>query len=468
MAAKNWPREGARVLAFRAPRWEGLNGTPFAAAMMTMLAVLYGVALQRTAIVGPATFYWTGLLNGWLASLLSIWMSWIVVRSAPGEAQAPDVGTLVTLQIAATFALTVIDGVAFLALRFAFGDPMAWPLALRWATWLLPAVWGGLSSLRLLWRITGAWRVRAGAVLVALISLAIAGWAQPMIVWWPDRTAAASKDGADEDSAADDDAGPGLVVDETVLAIQPRVIDDALKSLPASQPDRVNVYAVTYAPYESEDVFMNESEVVARTMAERFGAGGRTVQLVLNKRTSKTLPWATQANLRRTIDRMASLMDREKDVLFLHLTSHGGKDASLATMSWPLKIDPVTPALIKQWLDEAGIRWRVISVSACYSGSWIAPLAGDGTLVMTAADADHTSFGCGSRSPLTFFGQAMYVDALKDSWSFSEAHAKARQLIEVREKEAGKKDGYSNPQISEGAAIREVLRRLEAERQAAH
>ena len=60
----------------------------------------------------------------------------------------------------------------------------------------------------------------------------------------------------------------------------------------------------------------------------------------------------------------------------------------------------------------------------------------------------------------------MYVDALRETWSFTQAHARARQLIEVREKEAGKRDGYSNPQLSEGAAIRAVLKRLEAERQA--
>jgi hypothetical protein len=124
----------------------------------------------------------------------------------------------------------------------------------------------------------------------------------------------------------------------------------------------------------------------------------------------------------------------------------------------------MTPELLKRWLDEAGVRWRVISVSACYSGSWIAPLAGDGTLVMTAADAEHTSYGCGRRSELTFFGRAMYEEALRKTWSFAEAHAAARKVIEVREQEAGKSDGYSNPQISEGAGIREVLQRLQSER----
>ena len=208
---------------------------------------------------------------------------------------------------------------------------------------------------------------------------------------------------------------------------------------------------------------MRESAVVAKTMGERFGAAGRTVQLVMNPATETTLPWATQAKLHQTILRMAAVMDRDRDVLFLHLTSHGGADGRLATDSWPLQTEPLTPDILKRWLDEAGIRWRVVSISACYSGSWIAPLSGDGTLVMTAADATHTSYGCGSRSPLTFFGQAMYVDALHDTWSFAEAHARARQLIETREKAAGKSDGYSNPQISEGAGIREVLQRLAAQ-----
>jgi hypothetical protein len=54
----------------------------------------------------------------------------------------------------------------------------------------------------------------------------------------------------------------------------------------------------------------------------------------------------------------------------------------------------------------------------------------------------------------------MYEEALRKTWSFAEAHAAARKVIEVREQEAGKSDGYSNPQISEGAGIQPVLERL--------
>jgi hypothetical protein len=107
-----------------------------------------------------------------------------------------------------------------------------------------------------------------------------------------------------------------------------------------------------------------------------------------------------------------------------------------------------------------------VSISACYSGSWIEPLAGPGTLVMTAADADHTSYGCGSRSDLTFFGRAMYDEQMRMTWSFEAAHAAARSVIARREVEAGKTDGYSNPQIRVGTGIREQLDQLERQRRA--
>jgi hypothetical protein len=40
----------------------------------------------------------------------------------------------------------------------------------------------------------------------------------------------------------------------------------------------------------------------------------------------------------------------------------------------------------------------VILVSACFSGGWIEPLASDTSLVITASDAEHTSYGCGRLS----------------------------------------------------------------------
>jgi hypothetical protein len=223
------------------------------------------------------------------------------------------------------------------------------------------------------------------------------------------------------------------------------------------------VYAITFAPYEGEEVFRRESDLVADVMRTRFDADGRVVELINHHDTGQQWPWATTANLRRTILRIAQVMDREEDILFIHLTSHGARDGKLSASFWPLTVDSATPELLQQWLNEAGIRYRVVSVSACYSGSWIAPLSGPGTLVMTAADATHTSAGCGRRSELTYFGRAVYDEQMRKTWSFEAAHAAARPVIEQREREAGKNDGFSNPQIAVGEDARRQLERLARE-----
>lgn len=454
---RDWLIEAARVAVLRRPRWERLDARPRTLAAMVLLNLLVLAAWQRLSIDGAASFSWRGLLDGWAGFALAAWLCWVVARAARGGDDrspadvAPSAGTLLTLHGALWLGLVLASAAVLLLKRAAFGAedlPPGW----AWAVWLAPLIWFGAAEMLMLWRLARAWLPRLLTLGLIPAAIAIGTWLHPMVVWWPSRA-----------DSAEELADYGLRVDEEVIAAQSRLLGDALDTVPRSTPGRVNVYAITFAPYGTEDVFMHESAVVARTMAERFDAGDRTVQLVMNPKTVTTLPWATRPNLHQAIARMATLMDRDKDVLFLHLTSHGGRDGQLAADAWPLKTEPLTPDQLKQWLDEAGIRWRVISISACFSGSWIAPLSGDGTLVMTAADATHTSYGCGSRSPLTFFGQAMYVDALKDTWSFRDAHARARQLIEVREREAGKTDGYSNPQIDEGVGIGEVLRRLEAQ-----
>ena len=80
---------------------------------------------------------------------------------------------------------------------------------------------------------------------------------------------------------------------------------------------------------------------------------------------------------------------------------------------------------------------------------------------MTAADATHTSYGCGTRSELTFFGRAVFHEQLRQTHSFTDAFAKAVPVIAQREVEAGKEDGFSNPQIHVGAQIAPVLQALE-------
>ena len=79
---------------------------------------------------------------------------------------------------------------------------------------------------------------------------------------------------------------------------------------------------------------------------------------------------------------------------------------------------------------------------------------------MTAADKNHTSYGCGSKSDLTYFGRAVFDEELRKTRSFEEAFNAAIPVIKQREIEGKKKDGFSNPQIFVGKNIRVVLDEL--------
>ncbi|MFP3489850.1 C13 family peptidase, partial [Staphylococcus sp. SIMBA_130] len=83
----------------------------------------------------------------------------------------------------------------------------------------------------------------------------------------------------------------------------------------------------------------------------------------------------------------------DEDVLFLTLSSHGNEDIVQLENS-PLAMDNLDATWLRETLDASGIRWRVIVISACYSGSFIDELASPTTVVITASATNKASFGC--------------------------------------------------------------------------
>jgi hypothetical protein len=471
-----WWWQGLRSACLLRPQWGGLQATPVVMAVLVIVGMALNVGVERLTIDGPANFYWASLLIGnWFGVAASLWACWLVRRPpqevSPSDTEQgpPGVAALFAMVVAQGFVFTFLVGLLMLPM---YRDPAMATSAhgrwLLWGVWAILLGWYAVALIRVLW-VGGVsrWVPRLSAAVVIVGSLVLQAVLQPPRHWYP---------AYPRSSDAEADTAPTLKLTQELLEAQPPLLAAKLQALRADRPvggsrhgtklSRRSVaprlFAITFAPYADEDVFARESNVVAGVMQERFHTGGRTIQLVNNRGTLGQWPWATPLNLQRTIQRMAQVMDRDDDVLFIHLTSHGARSGKLSAEFEPLVIDSVTPQTLKRWLDEAGVRWRVISISACYSGSWVQPLANADTLVMTAADADHTSYGCGSRSTLTFFGRAMYEEQLRQTWSFEQAHAAARKVIEQREREAGKTDGYSNPQIRVGEAVRAKLATLEA------
>ena len=91
-------------------------------------------------------------------------------------------------------------------------------------------------------------------------------------------------------------------------------------------------------------------------------------------------------------------------------------------------------------------------------------LKSDTTAIVTAADAEHTSFGCEEDRDLTWFGEAFLKDSLPGSASLEDAFQRAARLIAQRE-DAGH-EIHSNPQLYVGELMKKKLAELEAVRPA--
>jgi hypothetical protein len=453
-----WWKQGSRSALLLRPDWRGLALSPAIVAGLVLVSLGLEIGIERLSAPGPSDFHARALFAGWLSTAVSLWVCWWLAPPRSDADGPPGPLALFSMMVAQAPFIQLVQALVFVPLLRGMLPvdlgPAGW-----WALWGAGVGWMVLAQVLLLWR-SGRLGVSPRVLGAALLggTIVLQGWYVPYRFWLPSAAAAAA--------AAEREPEPFRLTQE-LIEQQARVLERRLADVQGGRPGVVDVFAITFAPYADEDVFLRESGMVAGVMAQRFGAGGSTVQLVNNPRTAAQWPWATPLNLQRAIRRAARQMQRDEDVLFVHLTSHGARNGRLSAEFAPLSIDSVTPQLLKDWLDEAGVRYRVVSVSACYSGSWIAPLAGAGTLVMTAADAEHTSYGCGRGSELTYFGRALFDEQLRKTWSFEAAHAAARPVIERREKEAGKTDGYSNPQIAVGEAIRPQLARLEEQQRAA-
>src|SRR3954468_7179671 len=149
----------------------------------------------------------------------------------------------------------------------------------------------------------------------------------------------------------------------------------------------------------------------------------------------------------------ASAMDTNKDVLAVVLTSHGSP-AGLAVVAGR-RGGTLTPPDLRAMLDASGAKYRVVIISACYSGVFVPALADPRTLVITAAAADRSSFGCEDRATWTYFGNAFFDRALRRAPDLETAFNVARRLVTIREK----RDGFtpSNPQMAGGSEVLALL-----------
>ena len=246
------------------------------------------------------------------------------------------------------------------------------------------------------------------------------------------------------------------LANERLFHRQGELIERTLAAIGSGRPGVREHYFVGFAPDASQDVFVREMRYVRRLFDERFGTAGRSIALASSYDALEELPIASVTNLARALARVGSAMNLDEDVLVLYLSAHGDPEHRLSAWQPPLELAPLTPTALARMLQDSGIKWRVVVVSACYSGGFVEPLRDDNSIVITAASADRTSFGCDAGRDFTYFGQAFFRDALDRTASFIDAFEIARELVSKQEAAEGLP--ASAPQISVGRSIAEMLK----------
>ena len=252
---------------------------------------------------------------------------------------------------------------------------------------------------------------------------------------------------------------------------------DALAKLPPQRPGVVDTYVLS-ASFWNEPVFENEAKEAAGVLARRFDAAERTVVLSLGRgaNTPRTYPIASPNNFNAALARIGKLADPNEDLVVVFVTSHGGPDGAVGLQEKGRMGGALRALQLRSALQQANIKTKLVIVSACFSGHFILPFSNPDTMVLTAAAADKTSFGCEPSRDWTYFGDAFFNHAMRGGEATLQAFVAARDIITKWEN--GLHDQWaamptaqraqqpepqpSNPQQNAGDNALEVIARAES------
>jgi len=433
--------QGFRLAFFLRPKMDGAYATE--ASWSTLVALLlFSVAISFLAERVPFRPY--GLFVAYVlpgaAFSLPVMMvgAWALALLA-GRTER----TLALLVAMASLAIPIALIEFFLRLKLdkALSAQALLLIRLSGSVWL--ALASSVAAIRLLGARKRKWPA-AALLSFVLVTLPLA--VSDRTLWWAFHNAEADND---------EDRPRVSVASEEVFYLQPKLLERQLAGLKVGRKGVIDLYFVGVAAYAEQDVFMKEVQSVAKLFEERFDTAGRSVMLINNPSTLREWPIASATSVGIALKRVAEVMDRDEDILFLFITSHGSKEQGTTFQFSPMSFDPLDPKRLKRLLDQFGFKRRVVVVSSCYSGSFVDALMDDGTLVISASAPDKNSFGCSNDADFTYFGKAYFDEALRRTYSFSEAFDMARPVIAERER----KENYvpSDPRMFVGEGIKGAL-----------
>ncbi|MGQ0533109.1 MAG: C13 family peptidase [Caulobacteraceae bacterium] len=238
-----------------------------------------------------------------------------------------------------------------------------------------------------------------------------------------------------------------------------KLMGDALEAVEPQRPGVQDVYMLSVS-FWGDPVFEREATQAEEILRPHLGAQGRSIILSAGGQGARTYPAATPDNFAAAIGHIGSVIDPNEDLVVIFITTHGQSDGVASIREHNRLFAGLRPAHLSTMLSQANIHNRVVIISACFAGAFIAPLATESTIVMTAAAPDRSSFGCQPQNNWTFFGDAYFNRSVREGGDMIEAFDDAKRLIAQWEREQNLSPP-SNPQIFVGPRAAAMLRRAE-------
>jgi len=245
----------------------------------------------------------------------------------------------------------------------------------------------------------------------------------------------------------------GLALLSTSLAgcAEPRTVPLAQQQV-ANPPERAKrLFYIGLGLYSEQ---WSENDVVELAGKLQAASKYRVVPMIASNVASATRPYpiADDATIAALIGSAAGQAGAD-DIVFVDISSHGGRQA-LARKVGANATTAISSRELARKLEPLAGHRTVVVISACYSGSLIGDLRAPDRIVITAARADRSSFGCAPDSRHTFFGEAELQAFGQPDRSLHQLFAAMRDA--VARMESAHRYQPSEPQVSVGREMADL------------
>lgn len=228
---------------------------------------------------------------------------------------------------------------------------------------------------------------------------------------------------------------------DILLSTQLNIIDENLKKV---SPGKRSVIYIGSAQHSQSLVFQRDILLAQRKFLEI----NPNVQSILlsNQLESNQLnyPFATQSTLDTVFKKVGDWSQKYPINLIILISTHGNVDIlsiNIANTYWPA----IRSSHIKKWLEGLHDVPSAMLLSACFSGSFIQPLADENRIILTAAAYNRNSFGCAYHDENTYFIGNLFSTDWNSKNTWEENYRQMNEKIQQTEKKLGLPN--SSPQI---------------------